>query len=89
MTSSKDGSIRVWTRDGKHIGIFGSEDGWDLNESLTFAPCPSDVVDLQTIEKTIPAKAALIERQRRLKEHVIRKFKSKFNMAFPNLTIHF
>lgn len=76
LTSSKDGSIRVWTIDGKHVGILGSEECWDLNDTLTYASYPPDVVDLQTMEKSIPAKAALLERQMKLKAQVIQKFRS-------------
>ena len=47
-----------------------------MGDALSYASCPSDVIHLQNLERTIPSKAALLERQTNLKGMVIRKMKS-------------
>ena len=51
-----------------------------MGDTLSYASCPADVIHLQTLERTIPSKAALLERQTTLKGMVIRKMKSKANV---------
>ncbi|KAI9352022.1 WD40-repeat-containing domain protein [Obelidium mucronatum] len=51
LTSSKDGTIRVWTSDGTHIGIFGQEVPWVIDDPSTYMPLPVDVKKESAIEK--------------------------------------
>ncbi|KAJ3037384.1 WD40 repeat domain 95 [Rhizophlyctis rosea] len=43
ITASKDATIRVWTPDGTHIGVFGQDEPWVLGDSSTYMPLPEDV----------------------------------------------
>lgn len=75
LTSSKDTSIRAWTLNGKHVGIFGQDEAWDLTDTKTFSSCPADVAYIKSIERKIPSKAAIMKRQTALKHMVIRMMK--------------
>lgn len=43
ITSSEDGTVRLWKPDGVHIGIFGHPQSWDIRDIDTFHPMPEDV----------------------------------------------
>ncbi|KAJ3065105.1 WD40 repeat domain 95 [Podochytrium sp. JEL0797] len=51
LTSSKDGTVRVWTSDGTHIGIFGQDVPWVIDDPSTYMPLPVDVKKESAIEK--------------------------------------
>ncbi|KAJ3204740.1 WD40 repeat domain 95 [Entophlyctis luteolus] len=51
LTSSKDCTVRVWTSDGTHIGIFGQEVPWVIDDPRTYMPLPADVKKESALEK--------------------------------------
>ncbi|KAJ3375003.1 WD repeat-containing protein 49 [Allomyces arbusculus] len=51
LTASVDTTVRSWCIDGMHIGIFGQEDTWDLEDPSTFAVFPADVRQDNIIEQ--------------------------------------
>ncbi|KAJ3105690.1 WD40 repeat domain 95 [Phlyctochytrium planicorne] len=51
LTSSKDGTVRVWTPEGQHIGIFGQEEAWIIGEPSTYMPLPKDVKHESAVER--------------------------------------
>ncbi|KAJ3217573.1 WD40 repeat domain 95 [Dinochytrium kinnereticum] len=51
LTASKDGTVRVWTADGTHIGIFGQDDPWIIGEPTTYMPLPQDVKHESALER--------------------------------------
>ncbi|KAJ3083935.1 WD repeat-containing protein 49, partial [Rhizoclosmatium hyalinum] len=51
LTSSKDGTVRVWTSDGTHIGIFGQDVPWIIDDPSTYMPLPVDVKKESAAEK--------------------------------------
>ncbi|KNE54965.1 hypothetical protein AMAG_00905 [Allomyces macrogynus ATCC 38327] len=51
LTASVDTTVQSWCIDGMHIGIFGQEDAWDLEDPSTFAAFPADVRQDNIIEQ--------------------------------------
>ncbi|KAI8827856.1 WD40-repeat-containing domain protein [Chytriomyces cf. hyalinus JEL632] len=51
LTSSKDGTVRVWNADGTHIGIFGQDIPWLIDDPSTYMPLPLDVKKESALEK--------------------------------------
>eukprot|EP00158_Paraphelidium_tribonemae_P005724 Partr_v1_DN27487_c0_g1_i5_m71542 putative WD repeat-containing protein on Y len=43
LTSASDGTVRVWTPDGSHVGILGQEKPWLISNAMTYAPYPEDL----------------------------------------------
>ncbi|KAI9222237.1 WD40-repeat-containing domain protein [Blastocladiella britannica] len=74
LSSSQDATVRVWTLDGAHIGIFGQESMWDLDDPSTFLPIPQDVRQENLMERK---REQLLDVQRgHLKVSVIDMWKS-------------
>lgn len=38
-------SVRVWAKRGLHIGIFGQENTWALDDELSYTPLPPDILN--------------------------------------------
>ncbi|KAI9325972.1 WD40-repeat-containing domain protein [Zopfochytrium polystomum] len=51
LTSAKDGTVRVWTVEGIHIGIFGQDVPWVIGDPSTYQPVPTDVRQESVLEK--------------------------------------
>ncbi|KAI8614723.1 WD40-repeat-containing domain protein [Chytriomyces sp. MP71] len=51
LTASKDATVRVWTLDGAHIGIFGQDVPWIIDDPSTFMSLPLDVKKESALEK--------------------------------------
>ncbi|KAI9094719.1 WD40-repeat-containing domain protein [Phlyctochytrium arcticum] len=69
LTASKDGTIRVWTTEGAHIGVFGQDDMWTLGETITYKELPEDVKQAYRIEEQ--RNQLLSKHQEMLKKNVI------------------
>ncbi|TPX58932.1 hypothetical protein SpCBS45565_g07880 [Spizellomyces sp. 'palustris'] len=69
LTASKDGTIRVWTADGTHIGVFGQDDPWVLGDPFTYKEMPEDVKQASRIEEQ--RNQLLTKHQEMLKKNVI------------------
>ncbi|KAL7754106.1 hypothetical protein RI367_000086 [Sorochytrium milnesiophthora] len=77
LTSSKDGTVRVWSTTGEHVGIFGQERPWDLSQPSTFLSAPFDVRDDNAADRA--RERALEEYRLRLRAEVIGLWKSGYD----------
>lgn len=73
LTASKDATIRVWTTDGTHIGIFGQDVPWVIGEPSTYMQLPSDVKHETLLEKQ--RHQILVRQKESLKKNVIETWK--------------
>ncbi|KAI8914980.1 WD40-repeat-containing domain protein [Powellomyces hirtus] len=69
LTASKDGTIRVWTSTGTHIGIFGQDQPWSLGDPSTYREAPEDVQQASRIEAQ--HNQMMVKHQEGLKKNVI------------------
>ncbi|KAJ3193189.1 WD40 repeat domain 95 [Irineochytrium annulatum] len=51
LTASKDGTIRVWTAEGQHVGVFGQDNPWVLGDATTYMALPADVKHETALER--------------------------------------
>lgn len=75
LTASKDATIRVWTIDGAHVGIFGQHATWELGNPATYMPIPADVRGENQIENK--RRAAEEARLMKLKKITIGRWKNE------------
>ncbi|KAJ3016984.1 WD40 repeat domain 95 [Thoreauomyces humboldtii] len=85
LTASKDGTIRVWTSSGTHIGIFGQDEPWILSNPATFRDAPEDVQQASRVEAQ--HNQMMVKHQEGLKKSVIDTWRGIARDLAPNQVV--
>ncbi|KAJ3227462.1 WD40 repeat domain 95 [Clydaea vesicula] len=73
ITASRDSTIRVWTINGNHIGVFGGDVSWYIDDPSTYAHVPED---LRMEAELIKQRNQLLEKQNEsIKKNVINNWR--------------
>ncbi|KAI9204974.1 WD40-repeat-containing domain protein [Polychytrium aggregatum] len=82
LTSSKDCTIRAWTLQGVHIGIFGQDQPWDLSDPATYMSAPTDTTHETQLEEQ---RKEMMSRQKELlKKNVIETWRELAHREFTS-----